>query len=81
MVAHAAVPAEALTRRAGVGCVRPAEAVLHVPGAALAGLVAGAVDPRQPLPADVSVDGDPAVLGRLLGALDPPDPDFAIVTP
>jgi alkyl sulfatase BDS1-like metallo-beta-lactamase superfamily hydrolase len=27
------------------------------------------------------IRGDAAVLGRLLGVLDAPDPDFAIVTP
>jgi len=59
----------------------PAGVVLHVPAAALAGLIAGAADPGRPLPPGVRVGGDPAVLGRLLGALDAPDPDFAIVTP
>jgi len=29
----------------------------------------------------ITVDGDPAVLGRLMAVLDAPDPDFAIVTP
>lgn len=29
----------------------------------------------------IGLDGDPAVLGRLFGALDEPDPAFAIVTP
>ncbi len=29
----------------------------------------------------VKIDGDQSVLGRLLGLLDPPDPDFAIITP
>lgn len=41
VVAHAAVPPEALTRRAGVGCVRPAEAVLQ--WAAWAGVESGVV--------------------------------------
>jgi alkyl sulfatase BDS1-like metallo-beta-lactamase superfamily hydrolase len=29
----------------------------------------------------LSIEGDPAALGHLLGLLDPPDPNFAIVTP
>jgi len=42
--------------------------------AALPGLLAGQT-------AGMTLDGDPAVLGRLAGVLDAPDPDFAIVTP
>jgi alkyl sulfatase BDS1-like metallo-beta-lactamase superfamily hydrolase len=29
----------------------------------------------------ITVEGDAAKLGELLGLLDPPDPGFAIVTP
>ena len=29
----------------------------------------------------LAIEGDQAKLGELLGLLDPPDPDFAIVTP
>ncbi|MEV0245979.1 alkyl sulfatase dimerization domain-containing protein [Nocardia sp. NPDC050712] len=30
---------------------------------------------------DIEIDGDPAVLAKLVGVFDEPDPDFAIVTP
>ncbi len=68
-----------LELRNGVLVHRPAPAkgadvVLRMPGAALVGLLAGQMD-------GVSVEGDPAVLGRLMAVLDAPDPDFAIVTP
>jgi alkyl sulfatase BDS1-like metallo-beta-lactamase superfamily hydrolase len=59
----------------------PADAVLHLPAARLAGIAAGAADPAAPAAADVRIDGDPGVLGRLLAALEAPDPEFAIVTP
>ena len=42
--------------------------------AALPGLLAGQT-------AGMTVEGDPAVLGRLAAVLESPDPDFAIVTP
>jgi alkyl sulfatase BDS1-like metallo-beta-lactamase superfamily hydrolase len=58
-----------------------ADAVLHLPATALAGLVAGAVGPGQLAASGVQVDGDPSAVGRLLAALDEPDRDFAIVTP
>ncbi|HEY6747233.1 MAG TPA: alkyl sulfatase dimerization domain-containing protein [Mycobacteriales bacterium] len=59
-----------------------ADAVLHLPAAALPAVVgAGAADPAGLAAAGVRIDGDPAALGRLLAALDAPDPDFAIVTP
>ena len=41
---------------------------------ALPGLLAGRTD-------GMTLEGDPAVLGRLAAVLDAPDPDFAIVTP
>ena len=30
---------------------------------------------------DLAIEGDAALFGELLGLLDPPDPNFAIVTP
>ncbi|MGY1710295.1 alkyl/aryl-sulfatase [Geodermatophilus sp. SYSU D00758] len=58
-----------------------ADAALHMPAAALPALATGAADPAALATAGVRVDGDPAALGRLLAALDAPDPDFAVVTP
>jgi alkyl sulfatase BDS1-like metallo-beta-lactamase superfamily hydrolase len=51
-----------------------ADLVLRMPAAALPGILAGRMD-------GVTLDGDAGVLPRLLGLLDQPDPDFAIVTP
>jgi alkyl sulfatase BDS1-like metallo-beta-lactamase superfamily hydrolase len=51
-----------------------ADVVLRLPRAALVGLLGGQMD-------GVPIEGDPAVLGRLMAVLDAPDPDFAIVTP
>jgi alkyl sulfatase BDS1-like metallo-beta-lactamase superfamily hydrolase len=51
-----------------------ADVVLHLPAVAIPGLLAGRMD-------GVAVEGDPTALRRLLGLLDSPDPDFAIVTP
>jgi alkyl sulfatase BDS1-like metallo-beta-lactamase superfamily hydrolase len=49
---------------------------------ALIGLVTGHLDPIAAIDdGTVHVDGDPGVLGRLVGVLAPVDPDFAIVTP
>ncbi|MFQ1002643.1 alkyl/aryl-sulfatase [Modestobacter sp. SSW1-42] len=58
-----------------------ADAVLHLPAAALPTVAAGAADPAGAAAAGITVEGDPAALGRLTAALDAPDPDFAIVTP
>lgn len=58
-----------------------ADAVLHLPRAALPAVATGAADPATLAAMGVRIDGDPATLGRLLGVLDSPDPDFAIVTP
>lgn len=58
-----------------------ADAVLHLPAAALPAVATGAADPAELAAAGVRIDGDPGVLGRLLAALEQPDPDFAIVTP
>jgi alkyl sulfatase BDS1-like metallo-beta-lactamase superfamily hydrolase len=68
-----------LDLRNGVLVHRPApvdgaDVVLRLPRAALVGILAGRMD-------GVAVEGDAAVLGRLLAVLDQPDPDFAIVTP
>ena len=38
-------------------------------------------DPAELAAAGVTVEGNTAVFGRLLAALDEPDPDFGIVTP
>ena len=54
--------------------VEGAHVVLRLPRAALVGILAGRMD-------GVTVEGDPAVLGRLMAVLDQPDPGFAIVTP
>jgi alkyl sulfatase BDS1-like metallo-beta-lactamase superfamily hydrolase len=58
-----------------------ADAVLRLPSTALPGLIAGGTGPEQLAAAGVQVDGDASAIGRLLAALDEPDPDFAIVTP
>ncbi len=54
--------------------VEGADLVLRLPRPALVGLLAGRLD-------GVAMEGDQAALGRLMGVLDAPDPDFAIVTP
>ncbi|MFI5613899.1 alkyl/aryl-sulfatase [Amycolatopsis sp. NPDC051903] len=60
----------------------PAEAHVHLDKPALVALVAGGVAPAELAASDrLTVDGPAAVLTRLLAVLDPPDPDFAIVTP
>ncbi|QRP44888.1 alkyl/aryl-sulfatase [Amycolatopsis sp. FDAARGOS 1241] len=60
----------------------PAEAHVRLRKAALVALVAGGVAPAELAKSgQLAVDGPAAVLTRLLAALDPPDPDFAIVTP
>lgn len=58
-----------------------ADAVLHLPARALPAVAGGVADSAALAAAGITVEGDPSVLGRLLGALDAPDPDFAIVTP
>ncbi len=54
--------------------VAGADLVLRMPAAALPGILGGSLE-------GVALEGDPAVLQRLLGLLDQPDPDFAIITP
>jgi alkyl sulfatase BDS1-like metallo-beta-lactamase superfamily hydrolase len=59
-----------------------ADAVLHLPTTALPAVVAtGTADRVGLAAAGITIDGDPAAIGRLLAALDAPDPNFAIVTP
>jgi alkyl sulfatase BDS1-like metallo-beta-lactamase superfamily hydrolase len=50
------------------------DVIVRTTRAALPGLLAGHTD-------GVSLEGDAAVLGRLMALLEAPDPDFAIVTP
>jgi alkyl sulfatase BDS1-like metallo-beta-lactamase superfamily hydrolase len=63
------------------GPATAADAVVTVPRAALPLLAAGGVDGDRLAAAGITVDGDAGALARLVGALDPTDPDFAIVTP
>lgn len=58
-----------------------ADVTLTLTMPALTGLLAGQIPPEAFADAGISIDGDAGVLGRLLGVLDEPDPDFAIVTP
>jgi hypothetical protein len=48
--------------------------VLRLPKAGLLGLLAGSTE-------GMKMDGDPAILGRLVAVLEAPDPDFEIVRP
>jgi alkyl sulfatase BDS1-like metallo-beta-lactamase superfamily hydrolase len=59
----------------------PADVVLRLPSSALVGLVAGGGGPEALAAAGVEVDGDATAIGRLLAALERPDPGFPIVTP
>ena len=61
---------------------RPASRPSRLARLALIGLVTGTLDLGAAI-ADgtVAIDGDPAVLGTLVGLLAPVDPDFDIVTP
>ncbi|WP_261775431.1 alkyl sulfatase C-terminal domain-containing protein [Kocuria turfanensis] len=58
-----------------------ADAVLHLPAAALPRIAGTVADPAALTAAGVVVDGDVGAVGRLLAALEAPDPGFAIVTP
>lgn len=45
-------------------------------------LIAGAAEPQDLVASgDLAIEGDAARFGELLGLLDPPDPNFAMVTP
>jgi alkyl sulfatase BDS1-like metallo-beta-lactamase superfamily hydrolase len=57
-----------------VAPVEDAQVVVRTTRSALPGLLAGRTD-------GVEIEGDAAVLGRLMQLLEAPDPDFAIVTP
>jgi alkyl sulfatase BDS1-like metallo-beta-lactamase superfamily hydrolase len=58
-----------------------ADVVLRLPRAALPAVLAGSEDADGLARSGVDIEGDAAVLGRLLGMPEAPDPDFAIVTP
>jgi alkyl sulfatase BDS1-like metallo-beta-lactamase superfamily hydrolase len=70
-----------LTHRGG----RPrgaVDAVVSTARSAIDEVLAGSVTLEALLASGrITVEGDPAKLGELLGLLDPPDPGFAIVTP
>jgi len=54
--------------------VGDAALIIRTSRAALPGLLAGQMG-------GINLEGDPSVLGQLLGVLQTPDPDFSIVTP
>jgi alkyl sulfatase BDS1-like metallo-beta-lactamase superfamily hydrolase len=58
-----------------------ADLTLTGPRAALPALALGGLDADGLAKAGIEVSGDTGVLARLAAVLDPPDPDFAIVTP
>ncbi len=58
------------------------DATVRVSRAGFNGLIAGVSQPQDLLAAgDLTIEGNAALFGELLGLLDPPDPNFAIVTP
>lgn len=57
-----------------------ADVTLTSPQTALPALVAGTPTPESLSAAGIQISGDATVLQRLIAVLDPPDPDFAIVT-
>ncbi len=59
----------------------PPDLTLRMPRTALPLLVAGPLTAETLAGFGVQVEGDLAVVARLVAALDAPDPDFAIVTP
>ena len=59
----------------------PPDVTLRMPNTALPALVTGPLTPETLEDLGVKVEGDLGAVDRLLAALDPPDPDFAIVTP
>jgi linear primary-alkylsulfatase len=59
-----------------------ADATLTVERSALNELLLGMASLEELISTDrLKIDGDQSALGRLLGLLDPPDPNFAIITP
>ncbi len=59
-----------------------ADAIVRVSRTGFDGLIAGVSQPQDLLAAgDLMIEGNAALFGELLGLLDPPDPNFAIVTP
>ena len=60
----------------------PTTATVHISRTAFNHLIAGVVQPQDLLESgELVLGGDPTSFGELLGLLDPPDPNFAIVTP
>ena len=70
-----------LTHRRGAPA-GPIDATVSVPRSALNDVIAGAATVDALVASGrLPLEGDQAKLGELLGLLDPPDPNFAIVTP
>jgi alkyl sulfatase BDS1-like metallo-beta-lactamase superfamily hydrolase len=70
-----------LTHRRGAPA-GPIDATVSVPRSALNDVIAGAATVDVLVASGrLAVEGDQGKLGELLGLLDPPDPNFAIVTP
>lgn len=59
---------------------KAADATLRLPHAVMPKLLVGAPTPEAMAAVGASIEGDASVLVRLLSVLDPPNPDFAIVT-
>lgn len=59
-----------------------ADVTVRVSRTAFNRLIGGVAQPQDLLAAgDLAIEGDAALFGELLGLLDPPDPNFPIVTP
>jgi len=59
-----------------------ADATVRISRAAFNRLIAGAAQPQDLVASgELAIDGNPASFAELLGLLDPPDPNFAIVSP
>ncbi len=71
-----------LRHRAGRPADDQVQATMTIERSALNELILGRATPEQLLGSGrMTVAGDAAALGQLLGLLDPPDRSFAIVTP